>query len=206
MRPSAFAGLAFLLGLAARAQDVAVDFVRDVRPIFRDSCVSCHSAAKKKGQLRLDSRSAAMKGGMAGKAILPGKGAESPLVKLLEDPDPDARMPQKAPPLPKEKIDLLRRWIDQGAPWPDAAAGEDAAAPHWSYLKPVAGRPGVDALLGAAQRARGVEPRPEAARTTLLRRVTIDLIGLPPTPAEIDAFQADGSSDAYEKVVDRLLA
>ena len=208
MRPWAIAGLALLLGVAARGQEAApaVDFLRDVRPIFRDHCLSCHSAAKKKGQLRLDARSAAMKGGMAGKAILPGKGAESPLVKLLADADPDARMPQKAPPLPKEKIDLLRRWIDQGAPWPDAAAGEDAVAPHWSYLKPTAGRHGVDALLAVAQRARGVEPRPEASKAVLLRRVTIDLIGLPPTREEVDAFVADPSPDAYERAVDRLLA
>jgi mono/diheme cytochrome c family protein len=211
MRFWATAAAAVLLGGSASSQETAVDFVRDVRPIFKEHCVSCHSAAKKKGSFRLDSRSAAMKGGMAGKAILPGKGAESALVKLLVDPDPDARMPQKAPALPKEKIEILRRWIDQGAPWPDSAAGEESAAAHWSYLKPVgrptpAGRNPVDAILETAQKARGVTPRPEAPRTTLLRRVTIDLIGLPPTPGEIDAFLADGSPDAYERVVDRLLA
>jgi mono/diheme cytochrome c family protein len=211
MRFGAMAAAILMLGGSVESQESAVDFVRDVRPIFREHCVSCHSAAKKKGSFRLDARSAAMKGGMAGKAILPGKGAESPLVKLLLDSDPDARMPQKAPTLPKEKIDTLRRWIDQGAPWPDAASGEESAAAHWSYLKPVArpvppGRHPVDALLETAQRARGVSPRPEASRIQLLRRVFIDLIGLPPTPAEIDAFLADGSPDAYERVVDRLLA
>src|SRR5688572_13198423 len=102
MRRWTVAGLAMaLLGGAARAQDAgsAVDFVRDVRPILRDHCLSCHSASKKKGQLRLDARSAAMKGGFGGRAIVPGKAAESPLYTLLIHPDGDARMPQKAPPL-----------------------------------------------------------------------------------------------------------
>jgi uncharacterized protein DUF1553/uncharacterized protein DUF1549/cytochrome c len=217
-------GLSVLLGgatpfdsgpraLAQGKQESAspVDFVRDVRPIFRDHCLSCHSAAKKKGQLRLDARSAAQKGGMAGKAIVPGKAAESPLYKLLVDADDDARMPQKAPPLSKEKIEVIRRWIDQGAPWPDAAAGEDAGEAHWSYLKPVAKSPPgeghpVDAFLAAAQRARGLTPRPEASKAVLLRRVYVDLIGLPPTREELSAFLADPSPDAYERVVDRLLA
>jgi len=211
MRLGSLAAAILVFGGFVQSQESTVDFVRDVRPIFREHCVSCHSAAKKKGSFRLDARSAAMKGGMAGKAILPGKGAESPLVKLVVESDPDARMPQKAPPLPKEKVEILRRWIDQGAPWPDSAAGEESGAGHWAYLKPVAkpvadGRNPVDALLEVAQRARGVSPRPEASRAALLRRVTIDLIGLPPTPAEIDAFTADGSPDAYERVVDRLLA
>src|SRR5262245_31193326 len=160
MRPWAIAGLALLLGVSVRAQDAPpVDFVRDIRPILRDHCLSCHSAAKRKGQLRLDARSAALKGGLTGKSIVPGKAAESPLYKLLVDADDDARMPQKAPPLPKEKIELVRRWIDQGATWPDAAAGEDGLAAHWSYVQPVAKTPPaegnpVDAFLAAAQKAR----------------------------------------------------
>src|SRR6185436_19221401 len=118
MRPGAIVAAALLLGgiasfdsgLPALAQDKPadssrVDFVRDVRPILRDHCNSCHSASKKKGQLRLDARSAAMRGDLGGKAIVPGKAAESPLYKVLVDTDDDARMPQKAPPLPKEKIE-----------------------------------------------------------------------------------------------------
>ena len=208
MRLGAIAGVALLLAGSAPAQDgPAVDFVRDIRPIFRDHCLSCHSAAKKKGQLRLDARSAAMKGGMAGKAIVPGKAAESLLYTLLVERDPDARMPQKAPPLAKGQVELIRRWIDQGAPWPDAAAGEDAVAAHWAYLRPAAKEgSSIDAFLASAQRARKVTPRPEASKATLLRRVTLDLIGLPPTPEELSAFAADPSPDAYGKVVDRLLA
>jgi len=202
-----------LLGGAARAQDAgsAVEFARDVRPILRDHCLSCHSAAKKKGQLRLDARSAAMKGGLGGKAIVPGKASESPLFLLLTHPDDDSRMPQKAPRLAAAQIDVIRRWIDQGATWPDAVAGEDAPAAHWSYLKPAAKSPPgeghpVDAFLAAARKARGLTPRPEASRAALLRRVTVDLIGLPPTLDEIAAFLADPSPGAYERAVDRLLA
>src|SRR5436190_3347175 len=213
MRRWGMAALALLLGASAQAQGdgPTIDFARNVRPILREHCVSCHSAAKKKGQLRLDVRSAAFKGGMAGKAILPGKGRESLLYKLLVDADDDARMPQKAPRLAAEKIEILRRWIDQGASWPDSEAGEDAVAAHWSTIKPTlrpppdGGHP-VDAFLAAAQGAAGVAPRPQASRPMLLRRVTIDLIGLPPTREELDAFLSDASSDAYEKVVDRLLA
>jgi len=215
MRPWGIAAVALLLGVSVQAQSSgdgpAIDFARDVRPILREHCVSCHSASKKKGQLRLDARSAAFKGGMSGKVIVPGKGRESLLYKLLVDADEDARMPQKAPRLAAEKIEILRRWIDQGAAWPDAVAGEDAVAAHWSTIKPslrtppAPGHP-VDAFLAAAQQARGVAPRPEAPRATLLRRVYVDLIGLPPTREEVSAFLADPSPDAYEKVVDRLLA
>jgi len=215
MRSWGLAAVALLLGVSAHAQGVgdgpAIDFARDVRPILREHCVSCHSASKKKGQLRLDARSAAVKGGLSGKAILPGKGRESLLYKLLVDADEDARMPQKAPRLAAEKIELLRRWIDQGASWPDSEAGEDAVALHWSTMKPslrtppAPGHP-VDAFLAAAQRVRGVAPRPEAPRAALLRRVSVDLIGLPPSVAELEAFLADPAPDAYERAVDRLLA
>jgi len=213
MRAWGMAGLAMLLGGLVRAQDDGpkIDFGRDVRPILRDHCLSCHSAAKKKGQLRLDARSAAFKGGITGKAIVPGKGRESLLYKLLVDADEEARMPQKAPRLPAEKIELLRRWIDQGAAWPDSEAGEDAVAPHWSTIKPAPRTPPpgphpVDAFLSVAQQARGLTPRPEASKPALLRRVYVDLIGLPPTREEVAAFVADPSPGAYEKVVDRLLA
>jgi len=182
-----------------------VDFDRDIRPIFQASCIKCHGAeGKPKGQFRLDLRAAAMRGGAAGKAILPGKGAESLLYRLLLDEDEDARMPQKAPRLPKAQIDLIRRWIDEGARWPDEAAGADLA--HWS-LRPLAAptvptgpaHP-IDAFILAKLKEKGFTPSPEADRRTLLRRVTYDLIGLPPTPEEMDA------NEPYEQAVDRLLA
>src|SRR5581483_10127649 len=110
----------FLLLLAAPQQPAAVDFDRDIRPLFKASCLKCHGAeAKPKGQFRLDLRAAAFRGGAGGKAIVPGKAAESPLYRLLIDPDEDARMPQKAPRLAEGQIALIRRWIDEGARWPE---------------------------------------------------------------------------------------
>ncbi|HYE98256.1 MAG TPA: DUF1549 domain-containing protein, partial [Planctomycetota bacterium] len=214
-------GLAFALlfpgvGLQERPRE-RVDFVRDVRPILEAACVKCHGAKKPRAQLRLDAREPALKGGLSGPAILPGKGAESLLVRLLTVEDEAERMPQKAPALSPGQIDLLKRWIDEGAVWPDAAAGEARGQAHWAYVKPRrppvppvrdAGwvRTPVDAFVLARLEREGLAPSPEAPRETLLRRVSLDLVGLPPSPEEIDAFLADGAPDAYERVVDRLLA
>jgi hypothetical protein len=191
-----------------------VDFVRDVQPILKARCLKCHGTEKPKGQLRLDSKPLAMKGGVSGAAIRPGKAAESPLVKLLLSEDPDERMPAKAPPLPAAQIDVLRRWIDEGAAWPDSASVEVKVQKHWAYVKPV--RPAapavrnaawvrnpIDAFILARLEREGLVPSSEAPRETLLRRVSLDLTGLPPSPEEVDAFVADGD---YEKAVDRLLA
>jgi hypothetical protein len=208
--------LAAVLLLLPAFQDppAKVDFVRDIQPIFKASCLKCHGPEKPKAQFRVDSRSFAMKGGVGGKAILPGKGAESLLIKLLLAADPDERMPRKAEPLPKAQIDLLRTWIDQGADWPDSAAGGGKAETHWAYVKPVrpappavAGAPTpIDAFIRARLAKEGLRPAAEAPKETLIRRVSLDLLGLPPAPAEIDEFLADSRTDAYERLVDRLLA
>ncbi|MBV8882067.1 MAG: DUF1549 domain-containing protein, partial [Planctomycetaceae bacterium] len=196
-----------LIVLFLNAASEPVDFDRDIRPILKASCLKCHGAeGKPKGQLRLDLRAAAFRGGAGGKAIVPGKSAESPLYKLLIDPDEDARMPAKAPRLPDAQIELVKRWIDEGAVWPEDNAGHEAT--HWS-LRPFgrpAGAASIDGFIRAKLKEKGYEPSPEADRRTLLRRVTYDLIGLPPTPEELDAFLADAGADAYEEVVDRLLA
>jgi mono/diheme cytochrome c family protein len=191
-----------------------VDFVRDVQPILKAHCLKCHGTEKPKGQLRLDSKPLAMKGGLSGATIVPGKSAESLLVKLLLSEDPDERMPAKAPPLPAAQIDFLRRWIDEGAAWPDSASVEVKVQKHWAYMKPV--RPAtpavrnaawvrnpIDAFILARLEREGLAPSPEAPRETLLRRASLDLTGLPPSPEEVDAFVAEGD---YEKAVDRLLA
>ncbi|HLY12533.1 MAG TPA: PSD1 and planctomycete cytochrome C domain-containing protein [Planctomycetota bacterium] len=203
----------FVLLLAAPLQQAPVEFERDIRPIFRASCLKCHGAeGKPKGQLRLDLRAAAFRGGAGGKVIVPGKSTESPLYKLLVDPDDDARMPQKAPRLSPEAIGLVRRWIDEGASWPEETNRGDVTP--WS-LRPLVrpavpaarwGHTPVDAFIATTLKEKGLQPSPEADRRTLLRRVTYDLTGLPPTPEEMDAFLADASADAYDKVVDRLLA
>jgi hypothetical protein len=197
----------------------APDFVRDVRPILEARCVACHGEKKSKGRLRLDSRALALRGGASGKAIVPGKSGESRLVEALVDSDPDSRMPKDAPPLPPAEIAVLRAWVDAGAPWPDAAAGAagSKAERHWAYERPVRRDPPaprnpswvrnpIDAFVAAELDARKLSPRPEAPRAVLLRRLTLDLIGLPPTRAELRAFLDDASPGAYERVVDRLLA
>jgi mono/diheme cytochrome c family protein len=214
-RASSFAGP------AAAGQDDApprkIDFARDVQPIFNASCLECHGAKKSKGQLRLDSKPHALKGGVSGKAIVPGKGAESPLIKLLLLTDPDERMPRKADPLSKEKIELLRAWIDQGAAWPDSASADVRPVQHWAYVKPARPDPPkvrdsarvknpIDAFILARLEKEGLAFSPEAPKETLIRRVSLDLTGLPPGLREVDEFLADSSPDAYGNLVDRLIA
>jgi hypothetical protein len=198
-----------VLGQAARP----VDFDRDIRPIFRTSCYSCHQGANASAQLRLDSKESALKGGASGRVILPGNSRQSPLMQRLTSQDRRVRMPFGLAPLAPEKIKLIGAWIDQGAPWPEQASVEK----HWAYVKPQ--RPALPAVRNASWvrnpidrfvlarlEKEGLAPSPEASRETLIRRVSLDLTGLPPTLEEIDAFLADRSPDASEKVVDRLLA
>ncbi|HYE97705.1 MAG TPA: DUF1549 domain-containing protein, partial [Planctomycetota bacterium] len=204
--------IALLLVSPQDAAPAPVDFVRDVQPILRDACLKCHGEKKPKGQLRLDSRLLAMKGGVSGKAILPGKGAESLLIKILLDPDEEVRMPQKADALPAATVALLRRWIDEGAVWPDSAAGDATVEVHWAYVKPVRREPpaaaanAIDGFVRHRLRKEGLEPSPEADRPTLIKRLSYDLLGLPPSPEEVDAFVSDAAPEAYERLVDRLLA
>ena len=178
------------------------------------------AAGQAAGQLRLDSRRLAMKGGISGTAIVPGKSAESRLLTRVRGEGGEARMPMGGEPLTATQIETLRRWIDQGADWPgeEAAAGAAKELPkHWAYAKPV--RPAlpevrakewvrnpIDAFILARLEREGLAPSAEAPRETLLRRLHLDIVGLPPSPAEVEAFLADRSPDAYEKVVDRLLA
>jgi mono/diheme cytochrome c family protein len=204
--------LSALLLLRQEPPSPKVDFIRDIQPIFKTSCLKCHGPEKPKGQFRLDARSFAMKGGVSGKVIVPGHAKESVLVKLLLEKDDENRMPQKAPALAPAKIDLIRAWIDQGAVWPDA--GDVKLETHWAYVKPVRREPPparnarnpIDNFILARLEKEGIEPSPEAERPMLIKRLSYDLLGLPPTVEEVDAFVADAAPDAYEKLVDRLLA
>ena len=198
------------------------DFTGDIQPILEAHCYECHGPKKARGQLRLDRKSSVFSGGMSGPSIAPGDSENSVIVRRLLGLDGEDRMPLDKDPLPEAQIALIRRWIDQGAAWPDTP-GEATAAPpsrpaqHWAYVKPVRHAPpavrergmGAHAHRSLRSRAAGgrrLAPSPEASREALLRRVSLDLVGLPPTPAEIDAFLADTSPGAYERVVDRLLA
>ncbi|MCS6776897.1 MAG: PSD1 and planctomycete cytochrome C domain-containing protein [Chloroherpetonaceae bacterium] len=213
---------AILLFLMALARDPSmarqsprtrVDFAQDILPIFRANCFSCHGDAQQQGGLRLDARSFLLRGGVSGPALFPGKSAKSLLLTRLTGQDGRPRMPLGFAPLSEKQIALIRRWIDQGASWSEGTTPRK----HWAYIPPVRPpiprvrnaswvRNPIDAFILARLEKEGLQPSPEADRITLIRRVTLDLIGLPPTPQEVDAFLADRSPSAYEKVVDRLLA
>lgn len=202
--------------LTAGADDQPVDFARDVQPVLEARCYKCHGPQRHEGGLRLDVRSLAQRGGDSGPVIVPGNAAGSVLVERLRSSDAALRMPAEGEPLEPAQIELIVRWIDEGAAWPDEAAGSDPAQ-HWSFQPCRQPQPPrvqaadwvrnpIDNFVLARLEAAGLAPAPEADRYTLVRRVYLDLIGLPPTPEEADAFAPDPSPDAYERVVDRLLA
>jgi mono/diheme cytochrome c family protein len=202
---------AALLGPSARAEDPArIEFNRDVRPILAGACFRCHGPdkAKRKAQLRLDTEDGARADLDGRHAIVPGNLGASALWERISSDDPDERMPPKDSGLsltPAQR-EALRKWIEQGAAW----------QPHWSLIAPkrpalpsVARRDwprnAVDRFILARLESERLAPSPEAGKSTLIRRVTLDLTGLPPTPAEVDAFLGDPSPDAYPRVVERLL-
>jgi len=189
--------------------------------ILETRCISCHGGEKTKAGLDLSTRELILKGGESdGPAIVPGHPETSPLfLQITHKEDPG--MPKTESKLPDGIIDEFRRWIEAGAPLEGKLSQAQKVSnrmDEWAMFKPVV-RPAVPAVKDAAfvrnpidafilheQEARGLHPRPEAPKQVLLRRVTIDLIGLPPTPEEMRAFEVDASPNAYEKVVDRLLA
>lgn len=195
-----------------------VDFVKSVQPIFANACYECHGEKKPKGKFRLDSKELALKGGASGKAIVPGNAKGSYLVKRLRGEGGEDRMPLDHDALSAGQVAMVERWIDEGANWPDSASVSTAKIEtHWSYVKPVRPlvpavknsawvRNPIDAFVLARLEKEGLAPSAEADRVTLIRRVYLDLIGLPPTPLEVDAFVHDESPGAYEAVVDHLLA
>ncbi|MBL9206953.1 MAG: PSD1 domain-containing protein [Opitutaceae bacterium] len=207
------------LGLAPQSiagPGAPVDFTRDIKPILSDTCYHCHGpdAGSRKSGLRLDRQADALAGGKSGlAAIVPGQPDASELIARIFSSDPDEIMP--APDshrtLTANQKELLRRWIAEGAGWKE----------HWAYVPPT--RPSLPAQAAATDRAPApahpidafiharlaearITPSPEAPRRVLLRRLALDLTGLPPTPAEVDAFERDPRPDAYERQVDRLLA
>lgn len=214
-----FAGSAGLNLAWADETAKAVDFARDIQPIFADSCFKCHGAKLQKSAFRLDRRADAFKGGESGlAAIIPGKSGESRLLLMVTGAITDApKMPPQGEPLAAEKIELLKRWIDQGANWPESADAKVSPENHWAYqqpkMPPIPSPTGkewvrnpIDAFILTRLEKENLKPSSEADRMTLVRRASLDLIGLPPTPQEVDAFVNDKDPFAYEKLVDRLLA
>ena len=205
--------LRFLLIAGSVSALAAQDFVKDIQPILRKKCVGCHGAAMQSNGLRLDDGAAAMKGGYSGPAIVKGKSAESKLIERVTSAKDGFRMPPAGPRLGEVEVAALRSWIDAGAAVPAGASAASAAPTKtglWSFqpVKRPAVPPGknaIDSFVLARLQAEGIAPSPEADRATLLRRVSLDLTGLPPTPTEMADFLADQSADAYEHQVDRLL-
>ncbi len=196
----------------------AADFEHDVEPILRKSCYGCHSGSQPKSQLRLDVAAGILRGGLSGPVVVPGKSGESRLIHRVEGKGGEQRMPLKGEPLKAAEIAMLRSWIDSGAKLPAGAETSSAKIEkHWAYVKPL--RPAVpnvqakasvanpvDAFVLAKLEERKLAFSPKASKETLIRRVSLDLTGLPPTPAEVQAFVNDTRPDAWARVVDRLLA
>ena len=188
-----------------------VDFARDIQPLFAAKCYSCHGAEKQKGGLRLDIKIAALEGGDNGKVFLAGKSAESKLVHALAGLGEAGIMPPKEKPLTPAEIGKVRAWIDAGAVWPDDGKLAVKKSDHWAYQpvkRPAVSGTGnaIDAFVHARLAKERLQPSPEANRPTLIRRLSLDLLGLPPKPEEVRTFVSDTSPNAYEKLVDRLLA
>ena len=228
--PRRFSTSSFLLALALPLPSLAADdasgvdfFEAKIRPVLAARCYKCHSAeiATPKGRLRLDSRVATRTGGVSGPAVVPGEPEESLLYRAIAQAGEIEPMPPREK-LPDGVIADFHRWIEIGAPDPrDAPAVASGTPDDWWSLRPVVRPPlpvsvpcddagwvrtPIDAFILAALQARGWKPAPEADRRTLIRRLSFDLIGLPPTPEEVEAFLADPRADAYEQLVERLLA
>jgi hypothetical protein len=195
-----------------------IDFARDVAPIFAAHCNDCHGADAQEGRLRLDAKKIVFKGGQSGPAIVPGKSAKSLLLRRLLEGNKEERMPLDSDPLSDKEIAVIRNWIDQGAVWPDGIGSDvESLETHWAYVKPTRPelpkvrrqdwvRNPIDAFVLARLDREQLTPSVQADRARLLRRVSLDLIGIPPSIKEVDAFLNDERSDAYRRVVKRLLA
>ena len=212
--PFILVAIATVLPLTAQADEQpAIDFLKDVKPILAQRCFRCHSSLEQESGLRLDNVPAILKGGEGGAIVAPGKSGESRLIAAVMRTG-DLKMPPEGEPLTEAQVAILKAWVDAGAPAPPE--GAEVKVEHWSFTKPV--RPEVhkpadaawsanpiDAFVAAKHAELQLTPVGEAPKNLLVRRVYLDLIGLPPTPEELDAFLKDESPDAYEKVVQRLL-
>jgi mono/diheme cytochrome c family protein len=215
-----FAAVFVFLGTARSSKATDDDeafFETRIRPVLASSCIECHGPKKASGGLRLDSQAGVEKGGDSGSAIEPGSPDTSLLVRAVRrDSDAEIKMPPEKP-LSKQAIEDITRWIEAGAKWPASVTAPIASDKrHWAFepLKPVelpedptlwATQP-IDRLIAVAQRENGLKPVPPASKLSLLRRACFDLIGLPPTPEQIEAFLSDDSPNAFPNVVDELLS
>ncbi|MGE3314150.1 MAG: PSD1 and planctomycete cytochrome C domain-containing protein [Planctomycetaceae bacterium] len=203
---------------SAAEKPAPVDYVQDIKPLLLEHCASCHGADEQQSGLRVDFSSVLFTGGDRGPAVIKGKSEESPLYQALLGKNDISRMPAESPPLSDAQIQLVKRWIDEGA---NAPAEKPADGPkrsdHWAFQpvrRPAAPQVAasavvhnaIDRFIVARLEKEGLTPSAEADRTTLIRRLSLDLRGLPPSIEEVDAFVADTNPDAYERLVDRMLA
>lgn len=190
----------------------AVDYSREIKPLLASRCGSCHGAIAQKGGLRLDTAAMARKGGDSGPAFAAGKPSESLLIRRVSAREDAERMPPDGPALTPAQVETISRWIRGGAPAPAGEKEEADPRSHWAFIPPVrpvppangAGHP-VDAFLKQSRDRLGLAPAGPADKATLLRRATMDLTGLPPTPGELRSFLSDPNEDRFERLVDRLL-
>jgi mono/diheme cytochrome c family protein len=201
----------------ASSTEPPVDYAREIKPLLQARCYACHGALKQESSLRLDTAAAMLKGGDSGAAIKVGDAQSSPLFERVSSTNLSMRMPPEGEPLTAAQIAKLKKWIDSGAPAPQREAGDPDPREHWAFRRPTeppipdstvtssANNP-IDAFILSRLKRETIEPLPTIDKATWLRRVTIDLIGLPPTSAELVEFESDPSPAAYSQVVDRLLA
>ena len=195
-----------------------VEFIEDIRPILERKCYACHGPDQHLADLRLDARTAAFRGGISGLAIIPNKAKESLLYQRVAGIGDKPQMPLSGGKLSAAQIALVEAWIDHGAQWPEDVGVQTAELKkHWAYMRPQRPqlpavkmsswiRNPIDNFILSRLEKEGMGPSTEASRERLIRRVSLDLIGLPPSLVEVDEFLSDRSQDAYEKLVDRLLA
>lgn len=208
--------LLLIVSVAANADEP--DFVRDVKPILVKHCAKCHNATKQESGLRLDVGGGLLRGGDGGAVLVAGDVASSRLLRILAGEDEDVeRMPSEGPPLGPEEVAKFEAWIAAGAKLPEAELKLAVESDHWAFQFPTRPtlpavtqsesiRNAIDQFVLARLEAEGLTPSAEAERATLIRRVSLDLLGIPPMLDEVDAFVNDARPDAYERLVDRLLA
>jgi hypothetical protein len=197
----------------------AVDFVKDVQPVFARKCVMCHGSAQQISGLRLDNKGDALKGGYSGAVIAPGDSAKSTLIERVSSTKDGFKMPPQGPALTEAEVAALKAWVDAGAAWPEGITigrGGPRKTNHWAFQPLWKGeapmnqnaawaRNPIDRFVLAQLEARKLAPSPEASKPTLLRRAALDLTGLPPSPEALRSFLSDTRPDAYERAVDKLL-
>jgi hypothetical protein len=213
-------GVSPLSGVGFAADD-RVEYLKQIKPVLRERCYACHGALKQEGGLRLDTAALAVKGGESGAAVQPGDVAASLLLQRISATDEAERMPPEGEPLTADQIATLRNWISQKAIAPADERAERDPRDHWAFRTPMrpavpevessTGQPSrwhrnpIDAFIARQHQQRGLAPQSAADKRVWLRRVSIDLVGLPPTPEELAAFVADETMEAHDKVVARLL-